>query len=154
MTALLVLGRRFRPQVIDGYSEVMEQVFGAAGVGARSAVGMGSLPFNIAVEIELTLEIDSEAGDVGDGLYEGFGLRPVINAMGSMTSLGGSRLHPAALTAMRRAGASFVDLNGLLRAASGRIAQLARAPTGYSVHICGGAAACISHTVAACLAGG
>jgi enamine deaminase RidA (YjgF/YER057c/UK114 family) len=41
------------PKVINGYSELMRDVFGEdAGVGTRSAVGMGSLPGNIAVEIE------------------------------------------------------------------------------------------------------
>ncbi len=46
------------PQVINGYSELMAEVFGAeAGVGARSAVGMGSLPGQIAVEIEAIFEL-------------------------------------------------------------------------------------------------
>jgi len=41
------------PQVINGFSELMKDVFGDdAGVGTRSAVGMGSLPGNIAVEVE------------------------------------------------------------------------------------------------------
>ncbi len=46
------------PQVINGFSELMAQVFGDdAGVGARSAVGMGSLPANIGVEIECIFEV-------------------------------------------------------------------------------------------------
>ncbi len=45
------------PQVINGYSELMRDVFGEDGVGARSAVGMGSLPGNISVEIEAIFEI-------------------------------------------------------------------------------------------------
>jgi enamine deaminase RidA (YjgF/YER057c/UK114 family) len=46
------------PQVINGFSELMAEVFGDdAGVGARSAVGMGSLPGNIPVEIECILEV-------------------------------------------------------------------------------------------------
>ena len=46
------------PLVINGYSELMAEVFGPEiGVGARSAVGMGSLPGNIAVEIEAIFEI-------------------------------------------------------------------------------------------------
>jgi len=41
------------PKVINGCSELFAEVFGSDhGVGARSAVGMGSLPGNIAVEIE------------------------------------------------------------------------------------------------------
>jgi len=49
------------PQVMNGYSELMAEVFGPEnGVGARSAVGMGSLPGNIAVEIEAVFEITEE----------------------------------------------------------------------------------------------
>ena len=47
-----------QPKVINGYSELMAEVFGPDhGVGARSAVGMGSLPGGIAVEIECILEV-------------------------------------------------------------------------------------------------
>jgi enamine deaminase RidA (YjgF/YER057c/UK114 family) len=46
------------PQVINGCSELFADVFGPDhGIGARSAVGMGSLPGNIAVEIEAIFEI-------------------------------------------------------------------------------------------------
>jgi enamine deaminase RidA (YjgF/YER057c/UK114 family) len=49
---------RDHPQVINGFSELMAQVFGdEAGVGTRSAVGMGSLPANIPVEIECVFEV-------------------------------------------------------------------------------------------------
>jgi enamine deaminase RidA (YjgF/YER057c/UK114 family) len=47
-----------QPQVINGFSELMAEVFGDdQGVGARSAVGVGSLPGNIAVEIECIFEV-------------------------------------------------------------------------------------------------
>ena len=46
------------PKVINGFSELMRDVFGPdAGVGARSAVGMGPLPGNIAVEVECIFEL-------------------------------------------------------------------------------------------------
>jgi len=46
------------PKVINGCSELFAEVFGPElGVGARSAVGMGSLPSNIAVEIEAIFEL-------------------------------------------------------------------------------------------------
>ena len=48
------------PQVINGYSELLGEIFGDEGIGARSAVGMGSLPGNIAVEVEVILEIETE----------------------------------------------------------------------------------------------
>ncbi len=47
------------PAVINGFSELFAEVFGPdAGVGARSAVGMGSLPGHIAVEVETIVLID------------------------------------------------------------------------------------------------
>lgn len=46
------------PKVINGFSELMADVFGPdAGIGARSAVGMGGLPGNMAVEIEAIFEV-------------------------------------------------------------------------------------------------
>ncbi len=44
-------------KVINGYSDLMVEVFGEAGKHARSAVGMGSLPNGIAVEIEMIVEV-------------------------------------------------------------------------------------------------
>lgn len=47
------------PAVINGCSELFAQVFGEeAGVGARSAIGMGSLPGNIPVEVEGIFELE------------------------------------------------------------------------------------------------
>lgn len=47
------------PKVINGYSELMADVFGPEnGIGARSAVGFPVLPGNIAVEIEAIFEVE------------------------------------------------------------------------------------------------
>ncbi len=45
------------PSVINGFSQLMVDVFGEAGRGARSAVGMGSLPGNIPVEVEAIFQL-------------------------------------------------------------------------------------------------
>ncbi len=45
------------PKVINGFSDLMVEVFGDSGRGGRSAVGMGSLPSQIAVEVEMILEL-------------------------------------------------------------------------------------------------
>jgi enamine deaminase RidA (YjgF/YER057c/UK114 family) len=47
-----------QPEVINGFSDLMVEVFGDKGKHARSAVGMASLPRNIAVEIEMIVEIE------------------------------------------------------------------------------------------------
>jgi enamine deaminase RidA (YjgF/YER057c/UK114 family) len=46
------------PEVIDGCSDLLVDVFGEAGRHTRSAVGLAELPFDIAVEIELIAAID------------------------------------------------------------------------------------------------
>ncbi|GHJ46491.1 putative endoribonuclease [Catellatospora sp. TT07R-123] len=46
-----------QPGVINGASEVFGEVFGEAGRHARSAVGVGELPLNAPVEVELIAEI-------------------------------------------------------------------------------------------------
>jgi enamine deaminase RidA (YjgF/YER057c/UK114 family) len=49
------------PRVLNGFSDLMVLAFGEAGRGTRSAVGMQSLPSNIAVEIEATVELQDGA---------------------------------------------------------------------------------------------
>ena len=48
------------PGVIDGCSELFIEVFGEAGRGARSAVGMAELPFDISVEIEVIAQVHAD----------------------------------------------------------------------------------------------
>ena len=45
-------------QVINGFSDLMVEVFGERGKHARSAVGLGSLPNQISVEIEMIVEVE------------------------------------------------------------------------------------------------
>lgn len=45
------------PKVINGYSDLMIEVFGERGKHARSAVGMNSLPWNLACEVEAIIQI-------------------------------------------------------------------------------------------------
>ncbi|MTB51827.1 RidA family protein [Lewinella sp. W8] len=46
-----------QPKVINGFSDLMVEVFGERGKHARAAVGMAALPSNIAVEIEMIVEL-------------------------------------------------------------------------------------------------
>ena len=46
-----------QPKVVNGYSDLMVAVFGERGKHARAAVGMGSLPSNIAIEVEMIVEV-------------------------------------------------------------------------------------------------
>jgi len=46
-----------QPQVINGCSDLLVEIFGESGKHARAAVGMISLPINISVEIEMVVEL-------------------------------------------------------------------------------------------------
>ena len=46
-----------QPQVLNGASEFLIEVFGDAGVHTRSAVGVSGLPINSAVEIEMVVKV-------------------------------------------------------------------------------------------------
>ena len=50
-----------QPEVINGCSDLFVEVFGDRGRHARSAVGMGSLPRGIPVEIEVIVEVEGTA---------------------------------------------------------------------------------------------
>src|SRR5215207_4687247 len=84
------------------------------------------------------------------GVYEELGLRTVINASGTLTRLGGSRMVPEVLAAMAEAAAAFVPLDDLQARAGEIIAEVTGAEAGYVVT---GAAAGLSLGVAACVAG-
>ena len=47
-----------QPEVINGCSDLFVEVFGERGRHARSAIGVGSLPNGITVEIELVAQVD------------------------------------------------------------------------------------------------
>src|SRR4051794_28928818 len=84
------------------------------------------------------------------GVYDELGLRTVINASGTLTRLGGSRMAPEVLAAMTDAAASFVPIDALQARAGEVIADITGAEAGYVVS---GAAAGLSLGVAACVAG-
>ena len=47
-----------QPSVVNGFSDLMVEVFGEKGLHARAAVGHAVLPFNVTVEIEVTVELE------------------------------------------------------------------------------------------------
>lgn len=81
-------------------------------------------------------------------LYAELGARPVINAAGAFTLLGGSELSPAVRAAMDAANYRYADMQALL-ASSGRvIAEMLGAEAAY---VTSGAAASLALSVAACM---
>jgi L-seryl-tRNA(Ser) seleniumtransferase len=84
------------------------------------------------------------------GIYEELGVKRVINAMGTVTFLGGSIILPEALEAMREAAKSFVNMEELQRRAGEIIAEITGAEAAY---VTSGAAAALVLAVAACMTG-
>lgn len=84
------------------------------------------------------------------GIYEELGLRTIINASGTLTRLGGSRMAPEVLAAMADAAASFVPIDDLQARAGEIIGEITGAEAGYVVT---GASAGLSLGVAACVTG-
>src|SRR3954453_1148681 len=83
-------------------------------------------------------------------IYDELGLRTVINASGTLTRLGGSRMAPEVLAAMAEAAAAFVPIDDLQARAGDVIAEITGAEAGYVVT---DAAAGLSLGMAACIAG-
>ncbi len=68
-----------QPEVINGCSDLMVEVFGDRGKHARSAVGVGSLPRGIPVEIEVIVEV--EGGSASNGASRAAAARrPAVKA--------------------------------------------------------------------------
>src|SRR5919112_1249090 len=97
-----------------------------------------------------TATVGGRRGKSHVGVYDELGLRTVINASGTLTRLGGSRMSPEVLAAMADAAASFVPIDALQARAGEVIADITGAEAGYVVS---GAAAGLSLGVAACVAG-
>lgn len=80
-------------------------------------------------------------------LYDELGIKPIINATATLTRLGGSRMPPEVLDAMRDAASCFVDLEELQTRVGARLATLTHNEAAY---VATGAAAGIALAVAAC----
>lgn len=83
-------------------------------------------------------------------VYDEFDVPSVINATGTKTRIGGSRIREEAVEAMNRAAEEFVRLSDLQAHASDRIAEVTGADAGY---VTAGAASALALGAAACIAG-
>ena len=83
-------------------------------------------------------------------IYRDLGVRTVVNAAGTLTRLGGSRMAPAVLEAMAEASRSYVRIEDLQEAAGRVIAEATGAEAGY---VTSGAAAGLLLGTAACVTG-
>ncbi|MEZ4860346.1 MAG: aminotransferase class V-fold PLP-dependent enzyme [Caldilineaceae bacterium] len=83
-------------------------------------------------------------------IYQSLGVRPIINAIGTFTRLGGSLMPPEVVQAMQAAAGEFVCMEELQHAAGRVIAELTGAEAAY---VTSGAQAALVLSVAACITG-
>jgi L-seryl-tRNA(Ser) seleniumtransferase len=83
-------------------------------------------------------------------VYRELGIEPIINAAGTLTTLGGSLMLPEVTDAMAAASRAFAKMDELHLAAGKRIAELVGVE---AAHVCAGAAAGIALMAAACMTG-
>lgn len=102
-----------------------------AGAGVESAPGSGAARSGL-----------TGLGSTGN-IYAELGLTTVVNAAGTYTDLGGSLMPPEVLEAIRLGNQHFVDINELEVAAGKKMAEICRAPAGYTGLVTGGAAAAL-----------
>ncbi len=88
---------------------------------------------------------------VGPDIYESVGIRPIINCRGTFTVVGGSLELPEVRAAKEAAAQHYVQLDEMMAAIGGRLAELTGAEWGV---VTSGCAAGLAHCTAACVAGG
>ncbi|MFC1528561.1 aminotransferase class V-fold PLP-dependent enzyme [Candidatus Latescibacterota bacterium] len=82
--------------------------------------------------------------------YESFGLRPIINCLGTLTSMGGSLMLPETKMAMEEASKQYIPMAELIEAVGRRLAELSGAEWGC---VTSGAAGALVAATAGCVAG-
>jgi uncharacterized pyridoxal phosphate-dependent enzyme len=87
----------------------------------------------------------------GKSIYEAIGVRPLINARGTVTVVGASQILPEVQTAMDEAVKEFVQIDELMDAVGARLGELTGTEFGY---VSSGASAAITAGTAGCVTGG
>jgi len=105
----------------------------------------------------LTASMGRRSGTAGgaqlraEEIYQSIGVRPLVNARGTFTIIGGSLMLPEVRAAMDEAARAYVNLDELTDAIGARLAVLTGAEWGM---VASGCAAALTHATAACVAGG
>jgi len=132
-------GRRTRRQFLQTAPALG---LAATTLPAATAAGSASMPGTAA---PLAAAADGRA------LYAALGVRPLINARGTLTIIGGSMERPEVREAKALANQHYAHLDELMDAAGMRLAELTGAEWGM---VSSGCAAAMTHATAACVAGG
>lgn len=117
---------------------------------AAQALGLGAL-LPARMDAAQAAKSGPTTEPSGRALYEALGVRPIINARGTLTIIGGSMELPEVRAAKSAANQHYVNLEELMEGAGRRLAELTGAEWGM---VSSGCAAAMSHATAACVAGG
>jgi L-seryl-tRNA(Ser) seleniumtransferase len=123
-------------------------LFRTAGAAGLGAVALPALTVE-AQKKTAAGRLPSEAA--ARKVYEAIGVRPIINCRGTLTIIGGSMELPEVREAKSLANQQYVQLDELMDAVGKRLAELTGAEWGM---VSSGCAAAMSHSTAACVAGG
>ncbi|CAN5349941.1 hypothetical protein BH23BAC1_BH23BAC1_08640 [soil metagenome] len=93
----------------------------------------------------------TEGQKAGKSIYASIGVRPVINARGTVTIIGASRVLPEVQQAMDEAVKDYVQIDELMEGVAARLAELTRAEWGI---VTTGASGAITVATAGCITGG
>jgi L-seryl-tRNA(Ser) seleniumtransferase len=115
------------------------------------ALGLGALVPGAVATAQPVARGAATTAPTGAELYAGLGVRPIINARGTFTIIGGSVELPEVRAAKAAANQHYANFEELMEAAGKRLAELTGAEWGM---VSSGCAAAISHATAACVAGG
>ena len=115
-----------------------------------SVFGAGAL-FPASTSAAQRARAAAPAAPAAADVYKTLGVRPLINARGTFTIIGGSMELPEVRAAKSLANQSYAQLDELMEAAGKRLAELTGAEWGM---VSAGCAAAMSHGTAACVAGG
>lgn len=91
------------------------------------------------------------ARQAGKSIYEAIGVRPLINARGTVTVVGASQILPEVQKAMDEAVKEYVQIDELMDAVGARLGELTGTEFGY---VSSGASAAITAATAGCVTGG
>ncbi len=118
---------------------------------AARALGLGAVVPGTVLAQAPKPDAAAAALPGGKDLYGALGVRPIVNARGTLTIIGGSMELPEVRAAKAAANQQYVHFEELMEAAGSKLAALTGAEWGM---VSSGCAAAMTHATAACVAGG
>src|SRR6478672_7489715 len=110
----------------------------------------GAIPTRTISDDVLSAGSGSHNLEIGTGIYQSIGVRPILNCKGTFTIISGSQTLPEVKKAMEEASRHYVQMDELMEAVGQRLAELTQAEWGI---VTAGCSAAITNATAACIAG-